>query len=77
MHTTVIEACHLAAKISECSAALDDRDVLLAPPFTVLNEVGHILKESTVLIASQNVCWEEQGAFTGEISPVMIKSAGG
>ena len=77
MHTTVIEACHLAAEISECSAALDDRDVLLAPPFTVLNEVAHILRESKVLIASQNICWEEQGAFTGEISPVMVRSAGG
>lgn len=77
MHTTVIEACHLAAEIGKCSTALDDRDVLLAPPFTVLSEVAHVLKDCNILIASQNVCWEEQGAFTGEISPTMVRSAGG
>lgn len=77
MHTTVIEACHLAAEIGKCSAGLDDRDVLLAPPFTVLSEVAHVLKDSKVLIASQNVCWEDHGAFTGEISPTMVRSAGG
>jgi triosephosphate isomerase len=77
MHTTVIDACRLAAEIGKCSAGLVDRDVLLAPPYTVLSEVAHVLQGSEVLIASQNVCWEEQGAFTGEISPVMVKSAGG
>ncbi|MCF8057380.1 MAG: triose-phosphate isomerase [Desulfocapsa sp.] len=77
MHTTVMDACHLAAEIGKCSAGLDDRDVLLAPPYTVLSEVAHVLQGSAVLIASQNVCWEEKGAFTGEISPTMVKSAGG
>lgn len=77
MHNTVIDACQLAAEIGKCSAGLSDRDVLLAPPYTVLSEVAHVLQGSEVLIASQNVCWEEQGAFTGEISPAMVKSAGG
>ena len=72
-----MDACQLAAEIGKCSAGLDDRDVLLAPPFTVLSEVAHVLQGSGVLIASQNVCWEEKGAFTGEISPTMVKSAGG
>jgi triosephosphate isomerase len=77
MHTTVNEACLLAAEIGKCSAGLSERDVLLAPPYTVLSEVAHVLQGTDVLIASQNVCWEEQGAFTGEISPTMVKSAGG
>ncbi len=77
MHTTVIDACQLAAEIGKCSAGLSDRDILLAPPYTVLSEVAHVLQGSEILIASQNVCWEEQGAFTGEISPSMVKSAGG
>ncbi|MEN8200145.1 MAG: triose-phosphate isomerase [Thermodesulfobacteriota bacterium] len=77
MHTNVIDACHLAAEIGKCSEGLDDRDVLLAPPYTVLSEVAHVLRETEVMIASQNVCWEEQGAFTGEISPTMVRSAGG
>ncbi len=77
MHTTVMEACQLAAEIGKCSAGLTDRDVLLAPPYTVLSEVAHVLQGSEVLIASQNVCWEEKGAFTGEISATMVRSAGG
>lgn len=77
MHTTVEDACHLAAEVAKCSAGLSDRDVLLAPPYTVLTEVAHVLQKSEVLIASQSVCWEEEGAFTGEISPAMVLSAGG
>jgi triosephosphate isomerase len=77
MHTTVMDACHLAADIARQCSDISDRDVLLAPPFTVLSEVSHVIRESAVIVGAQNVCWEEKGAFTGEISPVMIKDAGG
>jgi len=77
MHTTVMDACHLAADIAGRCTDISDRDVLLAPPFTVLSEVSHVIRESPVMVGSQNVCWEEKGAFTGEISPVMVKDAGG
>ncbi len=77
MHTTVMDACHLAADIAGKCTGVSDRDVLLAPPFTVLSEVSHVIRESPVMVGSQNVCWEEKGAFTGEISPVMVKDAGG
>ncbi len=77
MHATVLDACHLAADIAKRCADLQDRDVLLAPPFTVLAQVAHILAETGILIASQNVCWEAEGAFTGEISPLMVLDAGG
>jgi triosephosphate isomerase (TIM) len=77
MHTTVMDACHLAADIAKQCADVPDRDILLAPPFTVLSEVSHVIRESPVIVGCQNVCWEEKGAFTGEISPVMVKDAGG
>lgn len=77
MHTTVLEACHLAADIARSCSGLDDRDVLLAPPFTVLSQVAHIVANSGIQLAAQNVCWEAQGAFTGEISAPMIQDAGG
>jgi triosephosphate isomerase (TIM) len=77
MHTTVMDACHLAADIARLCADVPDRDVLLAPPFTVLSEVSHVIRDSSIIVGSQNVCWEEKGAFTGEISPVMVKDAGG
>lgn len=77
MHTTVLDACHLAADIAKTCLGLEDRDVLLAPPFTVLSQVAHMVAETGVLLAAQNVCWEAQGAFTGEISPLMVLDAGG
>jgi triosephosphate isomerase len=77
MHTTVLEAYLLVAEIGKCSAGLDDRDVLLAPPYIALKAVAGILHDSDIIIASQNVCWEEEGAFTGEISPKMVKAVGG
>ncbi|MFH2123163.1 MAG: triose-phosphate isomerase [Pseudomonadota bacterium] len=77
MHTTVLDACHLAADIAKTCLGLEERDVLLAPPFTVLSQVAHMVAETGVLLAAQNVCWEAQGAFTGEISPLMVLDAGG
>ena len=76
MHRTVLEAYHLVTEIGKCAAGLDDRDVILAPPFTAIHKVAEVLKGSDVEVAAQNVCWEEEGAFTGEISPKMLKSAG-
>lgn len=76
MHTTVLDACHLAADIAKICADIQDRDVLLAPPFTVLGQVAHIVAETGIHIAAQNVCWEAEGAFTGEISPLMVLDAG-
>lgn len=77
MHTTVLDACHLAADIAKTCVGLEDRDVVLAPPFTVLNQVAHIVAETGIFLAAQNVCWESEGAFTGEISPLMVLDAGG
>lgn len=77
MHTTVVDGCQLAVDISSACKDFTDREVLLAPPYTVMSEVSHILKGSGIIVGSQNVCWEEKGAFTGEISPVMVKDAGG
>ncbi len=76
MHTSILEAYLLVAEIGKCAAGLKDRDVILAPPNIALNAVSRVLHDSDVLLASQNVCWEEEGAFTGEISPTMVKSAG-
>jgi len=75
MHTTVAEAEALAKAFAQ-AAIPDDRDVMLAPPFTALAAVGRVLAGSPVLLGAQNVCWEEKGAFTGEISPAMLRDVG-
>jgi triosephosphate isomerase len=77
MHTAVVDGCKLASDVAKQCGTFEDREVLLAPPFTILSEVSHILGESEIIISSQNVCWEEKGAFTGEISPSMVLDAGG
>ena len=77
MHCTVVDGCKLAIEVAKACSDFDDREVLVAPPYTILSEVSHVLAESEVILGSQNVCWEEKGAFTGEISPLMVKDAGG
>ncbi len=76
MHTTADDASRLAIDVVGQCNNLDDREVLLAPPFTVLNAVSNATSNTDIIIAAQNVCWKEQGAFTGEISPVMLKECG-
>ena len=76
MHTTIVEACQLAKDVSDAFNGKTDREVLLAPPFTALKAVSDTLSESSIIVASQNICWEKSGAFTGEISPLMVKDCG-
>jgi triosephosphate isomerase len=76
MHTTITEACQLAKDVVKTCDGLTDREVLLAPPYTALKAVCDALSQSSIIIASQNICWEVKGAFTGEISPVMVNDCG-
>lgn len=76
MNTTVIDGCKLAKEVEAQCKDYDDREVVLAPPFTILSEVSHVLQGSSVQLSSQNICWAENGAFTGEISASMVKDAG-
>ena len=76
MYTTVPEAQQLAAAVVRAAADAPDRDVMIAPPYTALADVGRVLSGSRVMLGAQNVHWEESGAFTGEISAPMLKDAG-
>ncbi len=61
-------------KISEID--FSDREIMIAPPFTVLSLCQKIVKDSPIRLGAQNACWEEKGAFTGEIAPSMLKELG-
>lgn len=76
MHKTTEEAKLLAEQVAAATPKAADREVLLAPPFTALGAVSEAVKGTDIIVAGQNVCWEEQGAFTGEISPAMLKDMG-
>lgn len=76
MHKTAAEAKLLAEQVVAASTNAEDRDILLAPPFTAVGIVAEAVTGSDIMVAGQNVCWEGQGAFTGEVSPVMLKDLG-
>jgi triosephosphate isomerase len=64
------------AIVDELRAKPVNVDVAVAPPYTGLDVVKDALNTSEVRLAAQNCHWENSGAFTGEISPLMIKEAG-
>ncbi len=51
-------------------------DVIIAPPFTSLETANTLIKDSAIKLSSQNMHFEDKGAFTGEISHSMLKSVG-
>jgi triosephosphate isomerase len=57
-------------------AELEDVDVVVAPPFVSLAVAVQLLAGTEIAVAAQNVHWEEEGAYTGEISPAMLLELG-
>lgn len=51
-------------------------DIVLAPPFTLLETVHDIIRNTRIQLGAQNVFWKESGAFTGEVSPDMLTDVG-
>jgi len=76
MHLTVKEARELAAAIKKGLDPDLKHEVLLAPAFTNLHAVKEAIAGSKILLSSQDVCWEEKGAFTGAVSPAQLLDAG-
>ena len=76
MNNTIDESVALARTVKEGTAGLKNGEVVVAPPFTALQSVREILTGSTVAIAAQNMYFEDKGAYTGEVSPLMLKDAG-
>lgn len=76
MNKTVGEALELVKGLKAALQGVGGVEVAVAPPFTALFPVAQELRGSSISLASQNLFWEEKGAFTGEISPVMLKEVG-
>ena len=76
MHMTVPEALELVGGLLHSCSAKTDVEVVLAPPFTALHAVSDAIKGSGMALAAQNMHWESKGAFTGEVSPAMLRDAG-
>jgi triosephosphate isomerase (TIM) len=76
MNKTSAEARDLAAKLIPLVSDVQERDIVLAPPFTSLQAVGDAIKDAKMALAAQNLFWEEKGAYTGEISAEMLLDLG-
>jgi triosephosphate isomerase (TIM) len=77
MFKTVHEAVVFAKQFRVLVKDIPDVEIVLAPPFTALHAVAEALRSTNVGVAGQDLHWEPQGAFTGEVSAPMIKEAGG
>jgi triosephosphate isomerase len=76
MNKTTVEAGDLAEQLIPLVASVKDRDIVLAPPFTSLEAVSETIKGTNVVLAAQNMHWEDKGAYTGEISAEMLLDLG-
>jgi triosephosphate isomerase len=78
MYKTVGEAVELVQALLEGVEIgyTQDREVLVCPPFTALYPLAPLLAESSLALGAQNMYYEAEGAFTGEVSPVMLRDIG-
>jgi len=76
LHKTVSESVTLAEALRDALAGVQDREIIVAPVFTALATVARTLRGSGIRTAAQNCYPETTGAFTGEVSPALLKDAG-
>src|SRR5436853_7400855 len=76
MHKTVLESVAFIKEFRKLAEAVHDVEIVVAAPFTALRAAADAAHASNIGIAGQNLHWERQGAFTGEISAGMLKEAG-
>ena len=76
MFKTVHEAVVFAKEFRALVKDVTDVEIVVAPPFTALHAVAEAARNSNIGVAGQNLHWEREGAFTGEVSATMLKEAG-
>ena len=72
VHETTVYVKELRGLVKD----INDVTVVIAPPFTAVHAASEAARNSNVAVSAQNMYWEREGAFTGEISAGMIKEAG-
>ncbi|MCL2556288.1 MAG: triose-phosphate isomerase [Firmicutes bacterium] len=76
MHKTPFEAGILALEILAKTKAIKDIEIVVCPSFVCLDRVSKAIKGSNIFLGAQNLHHEKGGAFTGEVSSVMLKDLG-
>jgi triosephosphate isomerase len=72
MNTTINEAVKLVGKMRPLLDSINNVEKIVCPPFVSLAAVRETLKGSSIKLGAQNMYFEEKGAYTGEISPLML-----
>ena len=76
MHKTLKQGEELVAALKRELYQIENVDIAVCPPYTLLSYLSDALQESNILLGAQDVYWQDEGAFTGEVSAPMLKDAG-
>ncbi|ODM08653.1 triosephosphate isomerase [Lachnospiraceae bacterium NLAE-zl-G231] len=78
MYKGIRETVSYLCELEQLTADMDPENVQLfvIPSYTSLPDAIRSLRHKQILLGAQNMCWEEQGQFTGEISPLMLRELG-
>src|ERR671936_1139021 len=76
MYKTVHEAVVFVKELRSAVKDITGVEIVIAPPFTAVHAVAEAARNTNIGVAAQDLHWEKQGAFTGEVSSAMIKEAG-
>jgi len=73
MNKTINEAVQLVTAIKRELLDEENVEIVICPPFTCLDSISELIGDSSIELGAQDMFWEEKGAYTGNISPLMIK----
>ncbi len=72
MFKTRAEAHHMVRQLLHLVGSKPDVEIVICPPFTALFTVAEMIRETPIQLGAQNVHWDDEGAFTGEVSVAML-----
>jgi triosephosphate isomerase len=76
MYKTVQDAVFFVKELKSAVKDIADVEIVVAPAFTAVHAVAEAARNSNIGVAAQDLYWEREGAFTGEVAPGMVKEAG-
>lgn len=78
MYKTIADTVSFLTELAELTADIDRKllDLFVIPSFTTLERARASVPRESIKIGAQNLYWEDQGQFTGEVSPLMLKEIG-
>jgi len=76
MNMDIKEAISFINNFKKYIRNIKNADIVICPPFTILNKINESIKNTNIKLGAQNMYFEEEGAFTGEISALMLRDVG-